>query len=62
MDRTTATRALIGAIVIGGIAQAWLYGTALGINAVLLTAIVLATAWMVAYRAGRADRLNPLDW
>ena len=62
MDRTTATRALIGAIVIGGIAQAWLYGTALGINAVLLTAIVLATAWIIAYRAGRADRLDPLDW
>jgi hypothetical protein len=62
MDRTTATRALIGAIVIGGIAQAWLYGTALGINAVLLTAIVLAAAWMIAYRAGRADRLDPLDW
>jgi hypothetical protein len=61
MDRTTATRALIGAALIGVVAQAWLFRTALGINVVLLTAAVLATGWIIARLAGRAERLDPLD-
>lgn len=61
MDRTTATRALIGAAVIGVVAQAWLFRTALGINVVLLTAAVLAVGWIIARLAGCADRLDPLD-
>ena len=61
MDRTTATRALIGAAVIGVAAQAWLFRTALGINLLLLTAAVLAAGWIIARLAGRADRLDPLD-
>jgi Domain of unknown function (DUF4173) len=61
MDRITATRALIGAALIGGIAQAWLFRTALGINVVLLTAAVLATGWAIARLAGRADQHDPLD-
>ena len=40
MDRTIATRALIGSAIIGVFAQAWLFRTALGVNAVLLTAAV----------------------
>jgi hypothetical protein len=61
MDRSTATRALIGAALIGVVAQAWLFRTALGINVVLLTAAVLATGWLIARLAGRANRLDPLD-
>jgi hypothetical protein len=62
MDRPTATRALIGAILIGGIAQAWLFRTTLGINVVLLTMAVLAVGWIIARRAGRGDRIDRLDW
>ncbi len=61
MDRTIATRALIGAAIIGVFAQAWLFRTALGVNVVLLTAAVLATGWVIAGLAGRANRLDPLD-
>ena len=61
MDRTIATRALIGSALIGVIAQAWLFRTALGVNVVLLTAAVLATGWVIAGLAGRANRLDPLD-
>jgi hypothetical protein len=61
MDRTTATRALIGSAIIGVIAQACLFRTALGVNVVLLTASVLATGWVIAGHAGRANRLDPLD-
>ncbi len=45
MDRTTAMRALIGAALIGLVAQAWLFRTVLGVNVVLLTAAVLAAGW-----------------
>lgn len=61
MDRTIATRALIGSAIIGVFAQAWLFRTAFGVNAVLLTAAVLATGWVIAGLAGRANRLDPLD-
>ena len=61
MDRTIATRALIGSAIIGVVAQAWLFRTALGVNVILLTAAVLATGWVIAGLAGRADRLDPLD-
>ena len=61
MDRTTATRALIGAALIGLVAQAWLFRTALGVNVVLLTAAVLAAGWVVSGLAGRANRFDPLD-
>jgi len=61
MDRTTATRALIGAIVIGVVAQAVLFRVALGINVLLLTAAVLASGYVIARLAGRTDGLDPLD-
>jgi hypothetical protein len=61
MDRTTATRVLIGATLIGGVAQALLFRTALGINALLMTAAVLVTGLVIARLAGRTDRFDPLD-
>jgi len=61
MDRTTAMRALIGAALIGLVAQAWLFRTVLGVNVVLLTAAVLAAGWVVAGLAGRANRFDRSD-
>lgn len=61
MDRTTATRALIGAILIAIVAQAVLFEMALGINVLVLTAAVLVTGWAIAKLAGRTDNLDPLD-
>ena len=61
MDRTTATRALIGAALIGVVAQAWIFRTAPGINVVLLTVAVLAIGLVIAGFAGRANRFDRLD-
>jgi hypothetical protein len=61
MDRTTATRALIGSIVIGVVAQAVLFRVALGINVLLLTAAVLGSGYVIARLAGRTAGLDPLD-
>jgi len=61
MDRTTATRALIGAALIGAVAQAWIFRTAPGINVVLLTVAVLAIGLVIAGFAGRANRFDRLD-
>jgi uncharacterized protein DUF4153 len=61
MDRPTAIRALIGASLIGGIAQALLFRTALGINVPLLTAAVVVAGWVLARLAGPAGRFDPLD-
>ena len=61
MDRTTATRALGSAAIIGLVAQAWLFRTALGVNVVLLTAAVLGIGWLIGRSAGRAARPDPFD-
>jgi hypothetical protein len=61
MDRATATRALGAAAIIGVVAQAWLFRTALGVNVVLLAAAVLGAGWLIGRSPGRGARLDPLD-
>src|SRR5262245_11040924 len=59
MDRILARRALLAALAVGVVAQALLVSLAVGVNLVLLTAIVLAVAAAMARLAGR--RLDVAD-
>ena len=58
MTRTLARRILLGALLIGIVAEIVIDGQAVGINYPILTALVLAAAWVVR-RRGRAP--DPLD-
>ncbi len=58
MTRTLARRILLGALLIGIVAEIVIDGQAVGINYPILTALVLAVAWVVR-RRGRAP--DPLD-
>lgn len=61
MDRLTAIRSLQAAALIGVVAQAVLFRTALGLNGALLTAGCLGAALVIASRAGRVRRIDPAD-
>ncbi len=58
MDRSLARRILLAAFAIGVLAEVVLDGPALGLNLPILTATVLAAAWLFR-RPGRAP--DPLD-
>ena len=58
MDRSLARRILLAALAIGLLAEVAMHGPALGINLPIVTATVLAAAWLFR-RPGRAP--DPLD-
>jgi hypothetical protein len=58
MDRSLAHGILIAALAIGVLAEVAVYGSAIGLNAPILTAATLAAAWILR-RRGRAP--DPLD-
>ena len=58
MDHRSARRLLAAALVIGVFAQALLFGTALGLNLVLVVATLVASAFLRRRRAARLDQLD----
>jgi hypothetical protein len=55
MDRTLATRALAAAFVVGAIAQALLFSLGLGVNVLLLAALLIGAGAAISGRARRID-------
>jgi hypothetical protein len=58
LDQLPARRLLAAALVIGVLAQALLFRTALGLNVVLLVVAVVASAFLLRRPAARLDRLD----